>query len=120
MGVHTSVSAAATAAADVCVAPSALKARGVVHSFAAHTHAPPLTHLTNTLASTHPPNRSTAIQIINETLPALAALKARGLVRFVGITGLPLSVFQYVLDRAPAGLGRRRVRVLVKIGPGQS
>ena len=40
---------------------------------------------------------------MGETLPALAALKARGLVRFVGITGLPLGVFPYVLDRAPAG-----------------
>ncbi|KIY92829.1 hypothetical protein MNEG_15134 [Monoraphidium neglectum] len=42
-------------------------------------------------------------QIVNETLPALAALKARGLVRFVGITGLPLGIFPYVLDRAPPG-----------------
>jgi hypothetical protein len=42
-------------------------------------------------------------QVINETLPALQALKAQGLVRFVGITGLPLPVFKYVLDRAPPG-----------------
>ncbi|GBG00535.1 L-galactose dehydrogenase [Raphidocelis subcapitata] len=42
-------------------------------------------------------------QIVNETLPALARLKERGLVRFVGITGLPLGVFPYVLDRAPPG-----------------
>jgi L-galactose dehydrogenase len=40
---------------------------------------------------------------VNETLPALNALKARGLVRHVGITGLPLGVFPYVLDRAPPG-----------------
>ena len=38
-------------------------------------------------------------QIVGETLPALAALKARGLVRHVGITGLPLKIFKYVLDR---------------------
>ncbi|KAI8471857.1 MAG: L-galactose dehydrogenase [Monoraphidium minutum] len=42
-------------------------------------------------------------QIISDTLPALAALKGRGLVRFVGITGLPLPALQYVLDRAPPG-----------------
>lgn len=42
-------------------------------------------------------------QIISETLPALQQLKAQGLVRFVGITGLPLSALQYVLDRVPPG-----------------
>lgn len=51
-----------------------------------------------------------AAQVINETLPALQALKAQGLVRFVGITGLPLSVFRYVLDRAPPGGQRGRWR----------
>mmetsp|Transcript_4233 Transcript_4233/g.13469 ORF Transcript_4233/g.13469 Transcript_4233/m.13469 type:complete len:269 (-) Transcript_4233:57-863(-) len=43
-------------------------------------------------------------QIINETLPALKTLKDQGKVRFVGITGLPLKVFQYVLDRADPGM----------------
>ena len=38
-------------------------------------------------------------QIVGETLPALAALKAAGLVRHVGITGLPLKIFAQVLDR---------------------
>lgn len=36
---------------------------------------------------------------MNETLPALAALRAQGLVRHIGITGLPLPIFRYVLDR---------------------
>lgn len=36
---------------------------------------------------------------MNETLPALLALKAQGLVRHIGITGLPLKIFRYVLDR---------------------
>lgn len=40
-----------------------------------------------------------ASQIVNETLPALLALKAQGLVRHIGITGLPLKIFKYVLDR---------------------
>lgn len=43
---------------------------------------------------------------MNETLPALAELKKQGLVRHVGITGLPLKIFRCVLDRwAPARLG---------------
>jgi len=42
-------------------------------------------------------------QIVNETLPALHALKEQGLVRHVGITGLPLGVFRSILDRVPAG-----------------
>ena len=39
-------------------------------------------------------------QVVNETLPALRKLQQSGKVRFVGITGLPLRVFQYVADRA--------------------
>lgn len=39
-------------------------------------------------------------QVVNETLPALRKLVQQGKARFVGITGLPLKVFQYVLDRA--------------------
>ena len=42
-------------------------------------------------------------QVINETLPALQVLKSQGVVRFIGITGLPLSAFHYVLDRVPQG-----------------
>ncbi|KAG2448034.1 hypothetical protein HYH02_007061 [Chlamydomonas schloesseri] len=42
-------------------------------------------------------------QVVNEALPALAALKAQGLVRHVGVSGLPLGAFRYVLDRAPPG-----------------
>ncbi|GIL92784.1 hypothetical protein Vretimale_11710 [Volvox reticuliferus] len=42
-------------------------------------------------------------QIVQETLPALAALQSQGLVRHIGITGLPLEAFHYVLDRAPPG-----------------
>jgi aryl-alcohol dehydrogenase-like predicted oxidoreductase len=38
-------------------------------------------------------------QIVNETLPALRKLKTEGKVRFVGVTGLPLKVFRYILDR---------------------
>lgn len=39
-------------------------------------------------------------QVVNETLPALRKLQARGKVRFVGITGLPLRIFRYVTERA--------------------
>jgi len=42
-------------------------------------------------------------QIIHETLPALHRLKEQGIVRHVGITGLPLGVFQSIIDRVPPG-----------------
>lgn len=40
---------------------------------------------------------------MNETIPAIQKLKEAGKVRFVGITGLPLGIFTYVLDRVPPG-----------------
>ncbi len=42
-------------------------------------------------------------QIVNETLPTLHRLKEQGIVRHVGITGLPLKVFPAILDRVPEG-----------------
>ncbi len=38
-------------------------------------------------------------QIVEETIPALLKLKERGVVRNIGITGLPLKIYKYVLDR---------------------
>ena len=43
------------------------------------------------------------LQIVNETIPALLKLKQVGKIRFIGITGLPLGIFTYVLDRVPPG-----------------
>lgn len=42
-------------------------------------------------------------QIVNETLPVLHEFKAAGLVNFIGITGLPLSIYPSILDRVPHG-----------------
>ncbi|CAA7037755.1 unnamed protein product [Microthlaspi erraticum] len=42
-------------------------------------------------------------QIVNETIPTLQKLKQEGKIRFIGITGLPLNIFTYVLDRVPPG-----------------
>jgi L-galactose dehydrogenase len=38
-------------------------------------------------------------QIVDETLPALRRLQRQGKVRFVGISGYPMNIFRYVLDR---------------------
>ena len=40
-------------------------------------------------------------QIIQETLPALCQVQQQGKVRFVGVSGYPMKIFRYVLDRAP-------------------
>ncbi len=37
--------------------------------------------------------------IVEETLPALRKVQAEGKVRFVGISGYPMKIFRYVLDR---------------------
>ncbi|XP_073309452.1 L-galactose dehydrogenase-like [Primulina huaijiensis] len=42
-------------------------------------------------------------QIVSETIPALSKLKEAGKIRFIGITGLPMGIFTYVLDRVPPG-----------------
>jgi aryl-alcohol dehydrogenase-like predicted oxidoreductase len=38
-------------------------------------------------------------QVVEETIPALRRLQAAGKVRFVGISGYPMKIFRYVLDR---------------------
>jgi aryl-alcohol dehydrogenase-like predicted oxidoreductase len=38
-------------------------------------------------------------QIVEETLPALRKVQAQGKVRFVGISGYPMQIFRYVLER---------------------
>jgi aryl-alcohol dehydrogenase-like predicted oxidoreductase len=38
-------------------------------------------------------------QIVDETLPALRKFQQQGKVRFVGISGYPMNIFRYVLDR---------------------
>ncbi len=39
--------------------------------------------------------------IVHETLPALRKIQEQGKVRFVGVSGYPMKMFRYVLDRAP-------------------
>ncbi len=39
-------------------------------------------------------------QIVEETLPALRRVQKQGKVRFIGISGYPMNIFRYVLDRA--------------------
>jgi diketogulonate reductase-like aldo/keto reductase len=38
-------------------------------------------------------------QIVDETLPALLELKQQGIIRAIGITGYPLDIFSYILDK---------------------
>ena len=40
-------------------------------------------------------------QIVNETLPALRKIQKEGKVKYIGISGYPMNIFKYVLDRAP-------------------
>ena len=40
-------------------------------------------------------------QIVEETLPALRKVQQQGKVRYVGVSGYPMKIFQYILDRAP-------------------
>jgi L-galactose dehydrogenase len=40
-------------------------------------------------------------QIIDETLPALRKIQQQGKVKFIGVSGYPMKMFKYVLDRAP-------------------
>src|SRR6202163_257495 len=40
-------------------------------------------------------------QIVHETLPALRKVQEQGKVRFIGVSGYPMKMFRYVLDRAP-------------------
>ncbi|MBY0229657.1 MAG: aldo/keto reductase [Gemmataceae bacterium] len=40
-------------------------------------------------------------QIVDETLPALRKIQEAGKVRFVGVSGYPMKMFRWVLDRAP-------------------
>lgn len=39
-------------------------------------------------------------QIVEETLPALRKIQKQGKVRFVGVSGYPMKMFRYVLERA--------------------
>ena len=38
-------------------------------------------------------------KIVDETLPALNELKETGVIKYIGISALPLKAFKYVLDR---------------------
>lgn len=40
-------------------------------------------------------------QIIDETLPALERIRQAGKVRFIGVSGYPMNMFRFVLERAP-------------------
>ncbi|HSH95184.1 MAG TPA: aldo/keto reductase [Roseimicrobium sp.] len=40
-------------------------------------------------------------QVVDEALPALHKAKEQGKIRFIGVTGFPLKIFRYILDRAP-------------------
>jgi L-galactose dehydrogenase len=40
-------------------------------------------------------------QIIDETLPALRKIQQQGKVKYIGVSGYPMKMFKYVLDRTP-------------------
>jgi aryl-alcohol dehydrogenase-like predicted oxidoreductase len=77
---------------------SAERARQSVHESLERLHVDYLD-----LINVHDVEFSDLNQVIAETLPALHELKAAGVVRHVGITGLPLDQLRYIIDRVPAG-----------------
>ncbi|MDP4268897.1 MAG: aldo/keto reductase [Bacteroidota bacterium] len=56
------------------------------------------------LINVHDVEFSDVNQVINETLPALHELKAKGVVGHVGITGLPLELLKYVVENTEKGV----------------
>lgn len=38
-------------------------------------------------------------QVVDEALPALRKAREQGKIRFIGVTGFPLNIFRYILDR---------------------
>lgn len=42
-------------------------------------------------------------QIVTETIPALQKLQKQGLVKHIGLTGLPLDIYPYIIDKVPKG-----------------
>ncbi len=46
---------------------------------------------------------------MTETIPALQELKQQGIVRAIGITGLPLDIYPYILDRRGIPLAPARL-----------
>jgi L-galactose dehydrogenase len=55
------------------------------------------------LINVHDIEFSNLDQVIGETLPALQRIKEKGKALHVGITGLPLEKFRYIIDRVPHG-----------------
>src|ERR1700683_4099637 len=44
------------------------------------------------------------VQIVDETLPALRKIQQQGKVRFIGVSGYPMKMFRYILDRTDLDL----------------
>jgi aryl-alcohol dehydrogenase-like predicted oxidoreductase len=74
-------------------------ARRVVESVDVSLHRMGVEHLDIVLC--HDIEYVDMAQIVEETLPALRRVQQQGKVRYVGISGYPMKIFQYVLDRAP-------------------
>src|SRR5262249_55208000 len=73
-------------------------ARRVVESIDVSLHRMGVTHLDIILC--HDIEFVDMVQVVEETLPALRKIQQQGKVRFVGVSGYPMHLFRYVLDRA--------------------
>ena len=92
-----SLLSSAPSSAATTAPTSTSRARRVVESVDVSLHRMGVDHLDIMLC--HDIEFVEMSQIVEETLPALRKIQEQGKVRFIGVSGYPMNIFRYVLDR---------------------